>query len=130
MLLLAYRCQRSLRRGIYYIDSTPLAACHPKRAHQHRPLRGFAAWGKTSVGWFFGLKVHWLIHPLGQLIHVRISDGSTHDANPKVRFQLTNDVVGWVFRDKRYLLNMEKETLVNTRAKSSLWPSHAGAVSL
>ena len=105
MLYLADRCRRSLRTGIYYIDSTPIAACHPKRAHQHRTLKGFASWGKTSVGWFFGLKVHLLINnlagpPGGQLIHVRITDGSTHDANSKVLFHLTNDLVGWVFGDE------------------------------
>lgn len=112
MLYLAYRCQRSLRTGIYYIDSTPLAACHPKRAHQHQTLKGFASWGRTSVGWFFGLKVHLLINHLGQLIHVRITDGSTHDANPKLLFELTHDMVGWVFGDKGYLLNTEKQAFV------------------
>lgn len=112
MLYLADRCRRSLRTGIYYIDSTPLAACHPKRAHQHRTLKGFASWGKTSVGWFFGLKMHLLINHLGQVIHVRITDGSTHDANPKVLFHLTNDLVGWVFGDKGYLLNSEKQAFV------------------
>lgn len=112
MLYLAYRCQRSLPTGIYYIDSTPLASCHPKRAHQHRTLKGFAAWGKTSVGWFFGLKVHLLINYLGQLVHVRLSNGSTHDAHPKLLFDLTNDVVGWVFGDKGYLLNIDKQAFV------------------
>ncbi len=117
MLYLADRCRRSIRTGIYFIDSTPVAACHPKRAHQHRTLQGFASWGKTSVGWFFGLKVHLLINNLGQLIHVRITDGSTHDANPKVLFELTNDVVGWVFGDKGYLLNAEKQAFVEQEGR-------------
>src|SRR4051812_34296445 len=42
MLYLADRCCRSLRTGIYYIDSTPVEACHVKRAHQHQTLKGFA----------------------------------------------------------------------------------------
>jgi len=50
MLYLAHRCAPSLRTGIYYIDSTPVKACHVKRAHQHQTLKGFASWGKTSVG--------------------------------------------------------------------------------
>ncbi len=117
MLYLAYRCQRSLRTGIYYIDSTLLAACHPKRAHQHRTLKGFAAWGKTSVDWFFGLKVHLLINSLGQLVHVRLSNGSTHDAHPMLLFDLTKDVVGWVFGDKGYLLNVEKRVFVEQQGQ-------------
>lgn len=117
MLYLANRCRRSLRTGIYYIDSTPLEACHPKRVHQHRTLKGFASWGKTSVGWFFGIKVHLLINHLGQIIHVRLTDGSTHDANPKVLFHLTDDVVGWVFGDKGYLLNAEKQAFVEEQGR-------------
>lgn len=108
MLYLAHRCSLSLRTGIYYIDSTPVKACHLKPAHQHQTLKGCASWGKTSVGWFFGLKVHLLINHLGQLLHVRITDGSTADSNPKVLFDLTNDLAGWVFGDKGYLLNLEK----------------------
>ena len=41
-----YRCRLSLRTGIYYIDSTRLEACHPKRAHQHKVFKGI------SIGFF------------------------------------------------------------------------------
>ena len=120
MLYLADRCQRSLRTGIYYIDSTPLHACHPKRAHQHRTMKGFASWGKTSVGWFFGVKVHLLINHLGQLVHVRITSGSTHDASLRVLYQLTHDLVGWVFGDKGYLLNTEKKDFLERQGEMIL----------
>lgn len=117
MLYLADRCGRSLRTGIYYVDSTPLAACHPKRVHQHRTMKGFASWGKTSVGWFYGLKVHLLINHLGQIVHVRITSGSTHDANLRVLYQLTHDLVGWVFGDKGYLLNTEKKDFLERQGE-------------
>lgn len=117
MLYLADRCRRSIRTGIYFIDSTPVIACHPKRAHQHKTMKGFASWGKTSVGWFFGVKVHLLINNLGELIHVRITGGSTHDANTKVLFHLTNDLVGWVFGDKGYLLNADKQAFIQQEGR-------------
>ena len=50
MLHLADRCGRSLRTGVYYIDSTPLSACHPRRAHQHRTMKGFASTNDASYG--------------------------------------------------------------------------------
>lgn len=120
MLYLAYRCSRSVRTGLYYIDSTSLAACHPKRAHQHRTLKGFAAWGRSSTGWFFGLKAHLVINHLGQLVHVCITNGSTHDAHAKVLFSLTKDLVGWVFGDKGYLLNVDKQAFVE-REGQLIW---------
>jgi Transposase DDE domain len=44
--------------GIAFIDSTRLGVCHPKRAHSHRVFEASARWGKTSVGWFYGFKLH------------------------------------------------------------------------
>lgn len=44
--------------GISFIDSTSLVVCHPARIHQHRVFRVDARRGKTSVGWFYGFKVH------------------------------------------------------------------------
>src|SRR3954447_2453296 len=40
------------RTGIYYIDSTPLPVCHPRRINRHRVFAGLAGRGKTSIGWF------------------------------------------------------------------------------
>ena len=44
--------------GISFIDSTSLAVCHNPRIYQHRAFAGRAARGKTSVGWFYGFKLH------------------------------------------------------------------------
>ncbi len=44
--------------GISFIDSTPLKACHIKRAHGHRTMRGWAQKGKSTMGWFYGFKLH------------------------------------------------------------------------
>jgi hypothetical protein len=103
-----YRCSLSRRTGIYYIDSTRLEACHPKRAHQHKVFKGFADWGKTSVGWFYGIKIHLIINHLGEVVHTCFSKGSTPDTHPKILFNLLNDISGWVFGDKGYLMNDEK----------------------
>jgi Transposase DDE domain len=45
-------------RGISFVDSTSLRVCHNRRIHRHRVFRGLAQRGKTSVGWFFGFKLH------------------------------------------------------------------------
>ena len=48
-------------RGVAFIDSTALRVCHNRRIASHRVFRGVAARGKTSVGWFFGFKLHLVI---------------------------------------------------------------------
>jgi Transposase DDE domain len=50
--------QRGACTGISFIDSTSLAVCHPARIQQHRVFRVDAGRGKTSVGWFYGFKLH------------------------------------------------------------------------
>jgi hypothetical protein len=52
-----YRCLCSKRTGIYFVDSTRIEACHPKRVHQHQVFKGLASWGETSTGWFYGIKI-------------------------------------------------------------------------
>ncbi len=53
--------------GISFIDSTPLEVevCHPCRAHGHKVFKGLVAWGKNSVGWHFGFKLHLIQTPPG-----------------------------------------------------------------
>ncbi len=46
------------RSGIYYVDSTKLAVCHNKRIYAHKVFDGVAHRGKTSMGWFYGMKLH------------------------------------------------------------------------
>lgn len=109
---LIYRCSLSQKTGIYYIDSTKWMVCHPKRAHFHKVMKGFADWGKSSMGWFFGLKVHLIINQFGELINVFVSKGSTADNNITLLHRLTHDLWGWIFGDRGYLLNpLKKEAL-------------------
>lgn len=107
-----YRCKESKRTGIYFIDSTKIEACHPKRVHQHQVFKGLASWGKTSTGWFYGIKIHLIINNLGEIIQTCFTTGSTSDTNVPTLFYLLKDIVGWVFADKGYLMNDEKLTFV------------------
>lgn len=103
-----FRCKASIRTDIYFIDSTKIVACHPKRVHQNEVFKGFASWGKTSTGWFYGIKIHLIINNLGEVMQTYFTTGSTSDTNVKVLFSLLKGLKGWVFGDKGYLMNKEK----------------------
>jgi Transposase DDE domain len=57
--------------GVYFADSSKLAVCHNCRIDRHRVFDGLAARGKTSMGWFFGLKLHVVINHKGQIMALR-----------------------------------------------------------
>lgn len=67
-LWLLYSVGRADRTGLYFIDSKKLQACHLKREHSNKVFKGVAAKGKTSTGWFFGLKIHLVINNLGDCL--------------------------------------------------------------
>ena len=60
-----------------------------------------AARGKTSVGWFFGLKLHVVISHAGELLAVRVTEGNRSDLSQVP--DLTKGLLGLLFGDKGYI---------------------------
>ena len=44
--------------------------------------QGIAARGKTSVNWFYGLKLHLVVNECGELLNITVTPGITHDRKP------------------------------------------------
>ncbi len=89
------------RTGIYYIDSSCLPVCHLKRSKQHKTFDAIAEYGRTSVGWFFGLKLHIVTNDKGELLAFKVTRGSRNDS--KEAAPLLKSLEGLAFGDKGYL---------------------------
>jgi IS5 family transposase len=87
--------------GIYFVDSSKLAVCHNRRINRHKVFDGLAARGKTSMGWFFGLKLHFVINHKGQIMALKITPGNTADTT--VLNELTQHLRGKLYADKGYI---------------------------
>jgi len=87
--------------GISFIDSTSVAVCHIKRAKAHKTFKGLAGWGKSSVGWYFGFKLHLIINDGGELLAACLTPGNTDDRQPVAN--LTKNLVGKLFGDRGYI---------------------------
>jgi hypothetical protein len=59
--------------GISFVDATALAVCNNRRIGQHKVFRGLAQRGKTSMGWFFGFKLHLLTNDRGELLNIALT---------------------------------------------------------
>ena len=69
--LAAYlKTKRGNCTGISFVDSTKLAVCTNLRIPRHRQFAAFAGRGKTSVGWFYGFKLHITVSERGELLFV------------------------------------------------------------
>jgi len=100
--LLAYlHTQLGSCTGISFIDSTSLAVCRNPRIHQHRVFDGRAARGKTSVGWFYGFKLHLVVNDQGEILAFCLTPGNVDDRHPVPK--LATGLVGKLFGDKGYL---------------------------
>lgn len=87
--------------GIAFIDSTPIEVCHPCRAHAHKVFQAQAAWGKNSVGWHFGFKLHLIVNDRGELLAFKLTPANTDDRQPVP--DLTQDLFGKLFGDRGYI---------------------------
>jgi hypothetical protein len=81
--LLAYLQSRyGVCTGISFIDATSLDVCDPKRISQHRVFAVDARRGKTSMGWFFGFKLHLAVNDRGELLACCLTPGNVDDRQP------------------------------------------------
>jgi len=106
------RMSNGKRTGIYYIDSTYLAVCRNQRINKHKVLKGLAERGKTSMGWFFGFKLHIIINNLGEMMNIKITKDNISDL--KVTDKLAKNLSVKLFGDKGYISkSLYKDLLLN-----------------
>lgn len=91
--------------GKTFIDSSSLEVSHPRRILSHKTFKGLAQRGKTSVGWFYGFKIHLVINENSDILNFFITPGNIADNNEEVLMSVTKDLFGKMFGDKGYIVN-------------------------
>lgn len=97
--------------GHYYVDATTLAVCHNKRIFRNKVFKGIAEIGKSTMGWFYGFKLHLLINPRGEVMNIAITKGNVTDIN--MLETLVKALMEKVYGDKGYISSKVFERLLN-----------------
>ncbi len=71
-MCLYLRVRFGQRTGVAFIDSTPLSVCRNNRIGRHRVFAEVATRGKSSMGWFYGFKLHLIVNDQGELLAVQL----------------------------------------------------------
>lgn len=110
--------------GISFVDSSSLQVCHQRRIHNHKVFKGIAKRGHTSVGYFYGFKLHIVVNDEGQLLAYMLTQGNIDDRKPVPA--LTERLSGKLFGDKGYISSalfeqlMEKGVQLITKLKANM----------
>ena len=104
-------CRMGSCTGISFIDSTALKVCHIKREHQNRVFNGTATKGKSTLGWFFGFKLHIIINDKGEIISFVITQGNIDDRYPLSMESFIRNVSGKLYADRGYVSQKLAEIL-------------------
>jgi hypothetical protein len=102
-MLFLYYCCRGECTGISFIDSTVLRVCHNKRIKRNKTFKGIAEVGKSTMGWFFGFKLHLIINDKGEVLSFYLTKGNVDDRDAKAITRMTKEIFGKLFGDKGYI---------------------------
>ncbi len=90
MLFLKNECMGKSHR--IFIYSTRLKVCRNQRIHNHKVFKGIAERGKSSMGWFYGFKLHLIVNEKGELLSFYLSKGNVDDRNINIIKKMTKDI--------------------------------------
>lgn len=103
MTMFAKTCCTGTCTGISFIDSTPIRVCKNKRIKRNKVFKGSATVGKSTIGWFYGFKLHIVINDKGEIISFAVTQANVDDRNPLKNEGFLRAIFGKLFGDKGYI---------------------------
>lgn len=101
IIALIMKMNRGNQHPIKHIDSTDIPVCLFKNANGHQTMRAFAAFGRSSKGIFFGLKLHIITDLQRKLLKIRFTAGDVGDR--EVVIPMTDEIGGILVADAGYI---------------------------
>jgi hypothetical protein len=106
-------CRTGSCTGISFIDSTKIAVCNNKRIKRNKVFSDCAKIGKSSMGWFYGFKLHLVVNDMGEILNFAISPANVDDRDLRVINPMCREIFGKLYGDKGYISAALTEMLFN-----------------
>lgn len=103
LCLMAKTCCLGKCTGISFIDSTPIRVCKNKRINQNKVFKNIANIGKSTMGWFYGFKLHLIVNDKGEVLDFQITQANVDDRTPLKNGSLLKKIFGKLYGDKGYI---------------------------
>lgn len=84
-----------------FVDSTKLEVCRIKRELSHKVCLGIASKSKSTMGWFYGFRLHIICNELMQILKIKITTGAFGERRGLE--MMWNDIFGMIIADAGYL---------------------------
>ena len=91
------------KQFFFFLKKKFLPVCENKREYSNRVFEGYAHKGKSTMGWYYGFKLHLLCNERGELLNFVLTKANVDDRNPEVFNNLTKDLFGKLYADKGYI---------------------------
>jgi len=111
MTILLKTCCLGENTGISFIDSTPVRVCKNKRIKRNKVFAGIATTGKSTMGWFYGFKLHLVVNDKGEILNFVITQANVDDREPLKDKNFINTIKGKLYADKGYVSKKLTELL-------------------
>ena len=106
---LHYALMKDCHSGYLWIDSTTLPVCKNQRIGRHKSMKAISTRGKSSMGWFYGCKLHLIMNQSGDIVSTALSNG--HIADIKMVEQLVKGLKAKLYADRGYISQNLKQSL-------------------
>ena len=111
LLFIIMRLGKKYAHLIKYTDSTDIPVCLKKNADSHKTMRQFAGFGRSSKGWFYGLKMTLTRDYHGRILGVKFTLPGTNDRD--IFRKINSDINGIIVADAGYVSKqLEKDMYV------------------
>ena len=95
--------------GLSYIDATCLPVCHIKRENFCKIFKEIAKKSKSTMGWYYGFKLHLITNKYGHPISFEITQSTVDDR--KVPDAIFSKIFGKLYGDRGYISEKFKNNL-------------------